>query len=218
MLQPMTRPRTTRTLIACCLAAFAGPGPARAADDAAATLCRSNPAFTPAVMQSVLQAQLEKDHDPALDAESPEQLANEASEQGVADCATELRGDSALFQVLAALHGNELQIGWDAFNTSCADHKASKAECIKAEVGSVRSLKRMVATDQPPGAKALVQTCELVLETDPPMAEWRSCVDRTLAMHPSAEGAARCKLSVTWHVAKSGAAAAAAIGGCLQGK
>ena len=190
---------------------------AQAADDAATRVCRTNPAFTSSVMQSVLQAQLEKDHDPALDAESPDQLAAEATEQGVSDCAVELRRDPGILTVMTGLTGYELQVAWDAFNISCTDHKASKAECIRAEVGSVRALKRMVATDKPTGAKALVEACELVLQSDPTMAEWRSCVDQTLAMHASADTAAKCKLSVSWHTARTGAEAASAIGKCLKG-
>ncbi len=193
------------------------PCAAHAADDAATRICRTNPAFTSTVMQSVLQAQLEKDHDPALDAESPEQIAAEATEQGVNDCAAELRANPGILTVMTGLTGYELQVGWDAFNISCADHKASKAECIRAEIGSVRALKRMIATNQPSGAKALVEACELVLQSDPAMAEWRSCVDQTLAMHASSDKAASCKLSVSWHTAKTGAEAAAAIGKCLKG-
>jgi hypothetical protein len=201
-------------VLALCLATQAAP--AEAADDAAAALCRGNPAYSLPVMQSVLDAQLSKDHDPALDAESPDKMAAEAVEQGVTDCATELRRDPAIFQALAALSGSDLAIGWDAYNTACDSHSGSKAACIAAEVGSVRALKRMVATNQPPGAKALVETCELVLQTDPAMAEWRVCVDRSLAVHASPEAASRCKTSVTWHVAKTGAEAAQAIGQCLR--
>jgi len=199
---------------ALCLAAYATP--AVAADDVAASICRGNPAYSLAVMRSVLESQLSKDHDPALDAEPPDQMAAEAVEQGVADCAAELRRDPAIYQVMSGLGGNDLAIGWDAYNTACDTHTRSKADCIKAEVGSVRALKRMVATDQPAGAKALVETCELVLQTDPAMAEWRVCVDQTLAVHASAGAAARCKTSVTWHVAKTGAEAAQPIVACLR--
>jgi hypothetical protein len=196
---------------------LAASPPAQAADDAAATLCRTNPAYSVEVMGSVLNAQLAKDHDPALDAESPDQMAAEAVEQGVSDCATELRRDPRIFQTLVVLRGNDMQIGWDAFNTACDDRKVSKADCIKAEVGAVQALKRMVATDKPPGSAALVQTCELVLQSDPAMAEWRVCVDQSLAAHATPDAAKRCKTSVTWHVAKTGADAARVIGACLKG-
>jgi hypothetical protein len=206
-------PRPALCAAALFLAAYSAPA---AADDALAALCRTNPAYSLPVMQSVLESQLSKDHDPALDAEPPDQMALEAVEQGVADCATELRKNPAIYQVMSGLTGSELSIGWDAYNTACDAHAASKADCIKAEVGSVRALKRMVATDQPAGAKALVETCELVLQTDPAMAEWRACVDQTLAVHATPGVAARCKTSVTWHVAKTGAEAAAPIVQCLR--
>jgi hypothetical protein len=200
--------------VALCLAVYSAP--AVAADDAAATVCRGNPAYSLPVMQSVLDSQLSKDHDPALDAEPPDQMAAEAVEQGVQECATELRRTPAIFQVMSGLGGNDLSVGWDAYNTACDSHGVSKADCIKAEVGSVRALKRMVVTDQPKGAKALVETCELVLQTDPPMAEWRTCVDQALAVHASPDAAARCKTAVTWHVAKTGAEAAQPIVQCLR--
>jgi hypothetical protein len=205
--------RTALCAAALVLAAYSAPA---VADDALAALCRTNPAYSLSVMQSVLESQLSKDHDPALDAEPPDQMAAEAVEQGVADCATDLRKNPAIYQVMSGLTGSELSIGWDAYNTACDAHAASKADCIKAEVGSVRALKRMVATDQPAGAKALVETCELVLQSDPAMAEWRACVDQTLAVHATPGVAARCKTSVTWHVAKTGAEAAQPIVQCLR--
>lgn len=192
--------------------------PVARAEDAAARLCRSNPAYSADVMGKVLQEQMDRDHDPALDKESPEQLAAEAVEQGVKDCATELDHAPALFAVLAALPPGELAIGWDAFNTSCADHGATKAECVRAEVAAERALKHMVAADQPPGARALVQTCELVLKGDPAMAEWRECVDLGLAPHADAQNLARCKTLVAWHATSSGAAAGQSIAACLRGK
>lgn len=204
--------------VAVLLAVVVGMAGAQArAEDSVTVLCRSNPAYSSDVMKNVLQAQLEKDHDPALDAESPDQMAAEAAEQGVKDCAGELRGDQPLYQTLSVLSGPDLQVGWDAFNTACSDHTASKAACVKAEVGAVRALKRMVATNQPPGAKALVETCVLVLKTDPPMADWRECVDAALAVHAAADQAARCKTSVPWHNAKSGADAGAIMSACLRG-
>jgi hypothetical protein len=189
---------------------------ARADDDAQAALCRSNPAYSPAVMRSVLEAQLEKDHDPALDAESPDQLATEAVEQGVKDCATDLRQNPAVYKVLAPLTGSELPVAWDAYNTACSDRSATKADCIMAEVGSVRALKHMMATDQPPGSKALVESCELVLTSDPAMADWRVCVDTALAAHADPDRARQCKTAVPWHVAKTGAEAGKILRACLQ--
>jgi len=186
------------------------------AQDAASALCSSNPAYSATVMRSVLEAQLEKDHDPALDAEPPEQMAAEASAQGIKDCATELQRDQPLDQVLAGLSGADLQVGWDAYNTACADHTGSKAACVKAEVGSVRALKRMMATNDPPGSKALVETCELVLKTDPAMTDWRECVDTALSVHATAAVAAKCKTAVPWHTAKSGAQAGALVSACLH--
>ncbi len=62
---------------------FISGGVAQAADDAETALCRSNPAYSIDVMRNVLQAQLEKDHDPALDSESREGLRRRlAAESG----------------------------------------------------------------------------------------------------------------------------------------
>jgi hypothetical protein len=199
------------------LAVIVGLGAGQAwAQDAVSVLCSSNPAYSATVMRSVLEAQLEKDHDPALDAEAPEQMAAEASAQGIKDCAAELQRDQKLNQALAALTGADLQVGWDAYNTACADRTGSKAACVKAEVGSVRALKRMMATNDPPGAKALVETCELVLKTDPAMTDWRECVDTALSVHAPAAVAAKCKIAVPWHTAKSGAEAGTLVSACLR--
>ena len=62
-------------------------------DDAAARLCRLNPAYSLSVMRAVVDAQLAKDHDPSLDASPPDDIAAQAVEQGVAECATALRAD-----------------------------------------------------------------------------------------------------------------------------
>jgi hypothetical protein len=75
----------------------------------------------------------------------------------------------------------------------------------------------MAQKDQPPGAKALVQACQLVLTSDLAMSEWRLCVDQGLAVHASPAKAAQCKTSVTWHVAKTGAAAGNEVAACLRG-
>jgi hypothetical protein len=186
------------------------------ADDAATTLCRGNPAFAPNVIQSILAAQLQRDHDPALDSEPPDQMAAEAVETGVKECAAVLRRDSATLGVLSALSGNDLQAGWDAFNTTCSDHVASRGDCIRAEVSSVHALKHLVAQDDPPGARSLVEACQLVLKPDPPMADWRECVDQALAAHADRAAADRCKTSVTWHVTNSGAEAGRTLRACLR--
>jgi hypothetical protein len=194
---------------------LAGTPACRAQDDAATALCRTNPAYSIDVMRSVLEAQLQKDHDPALDAEPPAQMAAEAAEQGVKDCATDLRANTPIYQALSGLTASEQQVGWDAYNTACSDRSGSKADCIRAEVGAVRALKHMVATDQPPGAKTLVETCELVLQTDPAMSEWRECVDTALLVHADTGRVTQCKTSVAWHVAKTGAQAGAILKACL---
>jgi hypothetical protein len=118
--------------------------------------------------------------------------------------------------VLQSFSGADREMAWDAFNTSCADHAASRADCIRAEVGSVRALKHMVAKDDPPGAKALVETCQLVLKPDPPMADWRECVDLALATHAGRGTAERCKTSVAWHTTTSGADAGHLLAACLN--
>jgi len=184
--------------------------------DPADTLCAGNPAFSPDIMLRIVQAELQGDHDPGLDADTPENIAKQASAQGISECAAEVRRDPSIAAALGALTGPDLQVGWDAYNTACADHKASRGACITAEVASDKALKRMVAKNEPPGAKTIVQTCELVMQSDPGMAEWRACVDQGLAVHPSESTAKRCKLAATWHVAKTGAEAGAIVAACLQ--
>jgi hypothetical protein len=185
--------------------------------DAATTLCATNPAYSQEVMRSVLEAQLQKDHDPALDAEPPAQMAAETAQLGVQNCATELRANPDILQALTGLSPIDTPVGWDAYNTTCDDRKASKGACIKAEIGSAQALRHMAQKDQPPGAKALVQACQLVLKSDLAMAEWRLCVDQGLAVHAPAAKAAQCKTSVNWHVAKDGAEAGGAVAACLKG-
>jgi hypothetical protein len=187
------------------------------AEDAAVTLCRSNPAYALNVIQQIVAAQLERDHDPALDTEPPDQMAAGAVELGVKECADVLHRDPATLQVLASVSGSDQQVAWDAFNTSCSDHVASRAACIRAEVGSVHALKLMTARDDPPGSKALVEACELVLKPDPAMADWRECVDDALAVHADRAAANRCKTSVPWHVTTSGADAGHTLARCLGG-
>jgi hypothetical protein len=189
-------------------------GAARA--DQADALCAQNPAYSVRVMRAVVQAQLLQDHDPALDKAPPEQVAEQASAQGIAECAAEMRADPSIVAALAGLKGADQQAGWDAYNTACLDHKASRGACITAEVGSAKMLRRMAATDQPPGAKTLLQACELIMQTDPAMAEWRSCVDQALAVHATEAVAKQCKLSATWHVAKTGAEAGQMLTACLR--
>ena len=195
---------------------WSGVAAAQSGDPALSQLCATNPAYSPSVMRAALESQLEKDHDPALDATPPDQLADQAVAQGIGDCVTDLQKDSATRAVLAGLKGSDLSVGWDAYNTTCSDHTASKSACIQAELGSVGALKRMVATDQPPGAKALVETCELVVQPDPAMADWRQCVDQGLAVHASKDRAATCKVAVTWHAAKTGAEAGKIVSACLS--
>jgi hypothetical protein len=195
------------------LALFATPALA----DPAETLCATNPAFSPRVMQAVVEAQLQQDHDPALDADTPEKLAEQASAQGISECAAEIRTDPSIAAALHGLDSADLQVGWDAYNTACMDHKASRGACISGEIAAARALKHMTATNSPPGAKTLVQACELVMQSDPAMAEWRQCVDQALAVHASDAAAKRCKLSANWHVAKTGAQAGETLAACLRG-
>ncbi len=193
-----------------------GAVPAARAQDAAAALCRGNPAYQLNVIAAIVQAQLQRDHDPALDAEPPDQMAASAVEQGVKDCADVLHKDPATLQAIGGYTYADQQIAWDAFNTSCSDHVASRAACIRAEVDSVHALKRMTAIDQPPGSRALVAACELVLKPDPAIAEWRACVDVALSAHADRAAADRCKTSVDWHVTTSGSDAGRALKACLQ--
>jgi hypothetical protein len=184
--------------------------------DEAETLCAGNPAFSLRVMQTVVEAQLQQDHDPALDNGSPEQVAEQARTQGISECAADMRKDPSIQAALTGLGAADLQVGWDAYNTSCADHRASRGACIAAEIAASKALKHMASSDQPAGAKALVQTCELVLQSDPAMVDWRQCVDQALAVHPTAAAAKRCRVSVTWHVAKTGAEAGQVVAECLR--
>lgn len=181
------------------------------------TLCASNPAFSASIMLTIVQTELQKDHDPSLDAEAPEKLAQDAAAQGITDCASELEKDPATYQALLSLQGADRTIGWDAYNTACADRKSSKGDCIRNEVGAEHALRHMSTTDSPAGAKTLVQTCALVLQTDPVMTEWRECVDQALAVHAPEASAYRCKLSVGWHSAKTGAQAGRTVSQCLKG-
>ena len=195
------------------------PGLAAAAPapDPVTMLCATNPAYSPDVMRSVLDAQLQKDHDAALDAESPEQMAAETAQLGVKDCTKDVNAHPALVQALGGLTPADTQVAWDAYNTTCDDRANSKADCIKAEVGSAKALRHMAQTNQPPGARALVQACQLVLKPDLAMAEWRLCVDQGLAVHATPAKALQCKTSVNWHVAKTGTEAGAAVAACLKG-
>ena len=191
----------------------AGPAWAETAD----SLCSSNPAFSPDVMLRVVQVELQGDHDPSLDADTPEHIASQASTQGIAECAAEVRSDPSIASALESMKGPDLQAGWDAYNTVCADRKVSRGACISVEVASGKALKQMVKEDEPPGAKTLVQTCTLVMKADRGNAEWRQCVDMGLAVHAPASAAKRCKMSATWHVAETGAQAGQIIATCLRG-
>ncbi len=182
----------------------------------AETLCARNPAYTSAIMRAIVREQLERDHDPALDADAPDVLAEKARVQGIAECAAGMRADPSVIGALSSLPADDQATGWDAYNTVCSDHRADKGACITAEVGADHALKRMMASNTPPGARTLVETCALVMQTDPSMAEWRQCVDQTLAVHASETAAKRCKLSANWHVAKTGNEAGRTIAACLE--
>ena len=190
----------------------ASPALAGEAED----LCAKNPAYAPRIMLAIVREQLARDHDPALDADTPETLAEEASAQGIAECAAEMRADPSIVPALAGLSEADQTVGWDAYNTACSDHHASKGQCITAEVTADHALKHMMATNSPPGAKALIQACALVMQTDPAIAEWRQCVDQALAVHASEDAAKRCKLSANWHVAKTGSQAGSVLAQCLR--
>ena len=182
-----------------------------------ATLCRDNPAYSLTVMREVITEQLSRDHDPSLDNTPPDKLAAAAVEQGVADCVADMRRDVTLYNSIAGLSEQDRAPGWDAYNTACGDRHVSKGDCVRAEVASVQAIRRMVAHDTPKGARAIAETCDLVLQSNPPMADWRECVDLGLAAHASPEAAARCKLGVSWHTAKTGAEAGRIVGACLRG-
>lgn len=196
------------------LAFFLLATPALAAQ--AEMLCAGNPAFSPTVMLAVVRAQMLRDHDPALDADTPEHLADAATAQGIAECAADLRADPSIATALSGLKPADLQVGWDAYNTACSDRHAGRGACMAAEIGSAAALKRMMGTGGPPAGRTLVQACALVLQTDPAMADWRQCVDLSLAVHPTEDAAKRCKLSASWHSAHTGAEAGRILAACLQ--
>jgi hypothetical protein len=198
------------------LTLLATPAFAQARLDPVTQLCATNPAYAPDVMRSVLDAQLAKDHDEALDAEPPAQMASEAAALGIKQCAADLNGHPAIAQALAGLAPVDEQVAWDAYNTTCSDRAASKSECMKAEVGAAQALRRMSRTNSPAGATALVQACQLILTNDFAMVEWRLCVDQGLAVHATPEKAKQCKTSVNWHVAKTGAQAGGILAACLK--
>ena len=181
----------------------------------AETICATNPAYSHAIMLTIVQTQLQRDHDPALDTDTPAHLATRAVAQGIAECATELRTDPSIAAAFAGLDKHDLSVAWDAYNTACADHKFSRGACIAAEIGAAKAIKRLMSSGSPPAAKTLVQACELVLQPDPAMADWRQCVDISLASHPTPERAAQCKLSANWHAARTGAEAGASLASCL---
>ena len=197
-------------LLASCLAtpAFAGD---------AETLCATNPAYTRQVMLEIVQAQIQRDHDPALDADTPEHLADQAVAQGIAECAADLRADPATAAAIGNLGKEDRPVAWDAYNTTCTDHKASRAACVTAETGAATALKHLMTSGgAPTAARTVVQACQLILQPDPPMSDWRECVDMALALHPTVDRAQQCKLAANWHVAKTGADAGAALAGCLR--
>ncbi len=191
-------------------------GAARAQSGDLMAVCATNPAYAPDVMRSVLNAQLQKDHDDALDAEPPQQMANEAAALGIKECAADLAAHRDIGQALAGLAAVDEQVAWDAYNTTCNDHGATKAACMKAEVGSAQALRRMSKTNEPAGSRALVSACQLVLTSEFAMVDWRLCVDTALAVHATPARAAQCKTSVNWHVAKTGAEAGRIVAGCLK--
>jgi hypothetical protein len=180
------------------------------------TLCAGNPAYAPGIMRSIVESELAKDHDPSLDAAPPDKIAEDAEAQGISECAADLRRDPATFGTLKGLKGADITVGWDAYNTTCADRAASKGDCIRNEVGAQHALRHMSQADDPPGVRALVQTCELVMQTNPAMTEWRQCVDIGLAVHAPIKAAQKCRVSVSWHTAKSGAEAGRIVAGCLR--
>ncbi len=184
--------------------------------DTLSALCRTNPANSPNVMRAIVEAQLAQDHDPSLDSETPSDLAAAAVTAGVEDCAHDLAADTAATTAIAGA-GPLQAIAWDAWNTTCADRKPSRGDCINAELGAAKAIRHMSATDQPPGSKAIAETCELLMQPDPALAEWRECIDIGLSAKAPPEDAKRCKLAVTWHSTKSGADAGAALGACLKG-
>jgi hypothetical protein len=189
-------------------------GPAFA--DEAVELCSTNPAFSRGVMLEIVQEQLARDHDPALDADTPDKLADQAVAQGISECAAEMRADPSIPAAFAGLSGKDREVAWDAYNTACADHRSSKGACIQAEIGAADALKRMVSRNTPPGARSLVQTCQLVMKDDPAMVEWRICVDTALAVHASPAVVETCKVRVNYHVAKTGADAGRVVAACLK--
>ncbi len=185
--------------------------------DEAVDLCATNPAYSRGVMLAIVQEQLARDHDAALDADTPDKLADQAVAQGIGECAAEMRADPSIAVALSGVGSKDRAVAWDAYNTACADHRASRGACIRAEIGAADALKRMVSRDNPPGARSLVQMCQLVMKEDPAMVEWRVCVDTALSVHATPETVDACKIRVDYHVAKTGADAGLVVSKCLKG-
>ena len=61
-----------------------------------------------------------------------------------------------------------------------------------------------------------MEACQLMLKSDPTMANWRECVDLGLAAHALPSEAKRCKLSVNWHMSSSGKEAGDELAACLK--
>ncbi len=187
------------------------------AADKETLVCATNPAFSLSIMRSVIDEQLAKEnHDPSLDNVSPEKLAQQAMDQGIGECASALHKDPDLLAELASLKGEDVDYGWDAYNTACNDHAQSKGYCIRAEVAAAHAIKHMSTTNSPPGARSLVEACQLILKSDPTMANWRECVDLGLAVHATPADAKRCKLSVSWHMSGNGREAGDELAACLK--
>lgn len=192
-------------------------GGARAESEDAA-LCRQNPAFRVEIMRSVIDEQIRAGRNPDFDHADPDALAQQAVEKGVADCAETMAREPGLDDAIAGAGSQDAATAWDAFNIACAGHHGSMGACVRAELASHAALKRLSATDKPPGANAIVETCALVLPQTPALAEWRVCVDVALAVHAGRDSAESCKTTVPWHAAQTGQQAGEIVAACLRGR
>ena len=210
-------PMAAFLLPAAALAAPPAAPPARPAADPQSLICATNPAYSLTIMRTVIDEELAKEnHDPSLDNEPPDRIAVESMDQGIGECATALRQDPDLMAELSSLKGADVDYGWDAFNTACDGHAQTKGNCIRAEVGAARALKHMSSTNLPPGARTIVESCQLILKSEPTMANWRECVDLGLAAQAPPAAAKRCKLSVNWHMSSNGKEAGDELAACLK--
>jgi hypothetical protein len=211
----MTRLAFLLALVPLASALAADPPAALPPDPELRTFCAGDPAFRPDAVRAVIGQELAREHDPALDDQTPEQILEGTISTGITECVRTLHRDPSIYAAIDLPDPIDRSIAWDAYNSACGDRVAARGACIVAEVAAQHALKRMSTRNVPPGARALVQACELVLVPQPPLAEWRECVDMGLANRAPPARAEACKLKLPWHTAHSGKEAGQLVQACI---